>query len=103
MKKSLIKNNIKSIIRTRRRFISILVMAFLGVGFYSGLVATGPDMTESLDKYADSTNLYDINVVSTLGLTDDDINSIKANAKNIMYFIVYLLNFLYFLLVSIFI
>lgn len=78
MKKSLIKNNIKSIIRTRRRFISILVMAFLGVGFYSGLVATGPDMTESLDKYADSTNLYDINVVSTLGLTDDDINSIKA-------------------------
>ena len=46
MKKSLIKNSFKSIIKTRRRFISILVMAFLGVGFYSGLVASGPDMLQ---------------------------------------------------------
>lgn len=77
MKKSLLKNNFKSIHRTRRRFISILIMAFLGVGFYSGLVASSPDMLDSLDKYADSSNLYDINIISTLGLTDDDINAVK--------------------------
>ncbi len=78
IKKSLLKNNLKSIHKTKRRFISILVMAFLGVGFFSGLVATSPDMLDSLDKYADSSNLYDINIMSTLGLTDDDITALQA-------------------------
>lgn len=52
MKKSLVKNNLKAIIKTRRRFFSILVMAFFSVGFFAGLVATSPDMLASLDKYA---------------------------------------------------
>ena len=78
LKKSLFKNNFKSINRTKRRFFSILIMAFLGVGFFSGLVATSPDMLDSLDRYADSSNLYDINILSTLGLTDDDIISIQG-------------------------
>ena len=52
-------------------------MAFLGVGFYSGLVACSPDMQDSLDKYVDKSNMYDIDVISTLGLTDEDINAIK--------------------------
>ena len=78
MKRSLFKNNLKSIHKTRRRFISILVMAFLGVGFFAGLVATSPDMLDSLDKYADSSNLYDINIISTLGLTADDITALQA-------------------------
>ena len=77
LKRSLLKNNFKSIHKTRRRFISILVMAFLGVGFFSGLVATSPDMLDSLDRYADSSNLYDVNILSTLGLTDDDIEVLK--------------------------
>lgn len=77
MKKSLIKNNLKAISKTRRRFLSILVMAFLGVGFYSGLVASSPDMLDSLDKYVDSSNMYDVNIVSTLGLTDEDITAIE--------------------------
>ena len=77
LKKSLVKNNLKTIKRTKRRFISILIMAFLGVGFYAGLVASSPDMLDSLDRYADTSNLYDINIISTLGLTDDDINEIK--------------------------
>ena len=77
MKRSLIKNNLKEISKTRRRFISILIMAFLGVGFYSGLSASSPDMLDSLDSYTDNNKMYDINVISTLGLTDDDINAIK--------------------------
>lgn len=35
-------------------------------------------MLDSLDKYADSSNLYDINIMSTLGLTDDDITALQA-------------------------
>ena len=78
MKKSLFKNNLKSIYKTRRRCISRLVIAFLGVGVFAGLVATSPYMLESVDKYADSSNLYDINIISTLGLTDDDITALQA-------------------------
>ena len=77
MKKSLIKNSFKEISKTKRRFLSILIMAFLGVGFYAGLVACSPDMQDSLDKYVDKSNMYDIDVISTLGLTDEDINAIK--------------------------
>ena len=77
MKRSLIKNNLKEISKTRRRFISILIMAFLGVGFYAGLSASSPDMLDSLDSYTDNNKMYDINVISTLGLTDEDINAIK--------------------------
>ena len=77
MKKSLVKNNLKAIIKTRRRFFSILVMAFLGVGFFAGLVATSPDMLASLDKYARQNKMQDINIISTLGLTDDDIEALN--------------------------
>ena len=77
MKNVLFKNTIKSIINTRRRFLSILLMAMLGVGFFSGLVSTAPDIQQSLDTYLDEKNMYDIEIVSTLGLTDEDIDAIK--------------------------
>lgn len=54
-----------------------MIMAFLGVGFFSGLVATGPDMLDSLDKYTDNNKMFDINIISTLGLTDEDIQALK--------------------------
>lgn len=77
MKKSLLKNNLKEIVKTRRRFLSIMVMAFLGVGFFAGLSASSPDMLDTLDKYTDNNNMYDISIISTLGLTDEDINSLN--------------------------
>lgn len=71
------KNSIKSIIKSRRRFLSILIMAFLGVGFFSGLKACGPDMKEMLDNYVDNNKMYDIKIQSTLGLTDDDLKIVR--------------------------
>ncbi len=49
----------------------------IGVGFYAGLTASSPDMLDSLGSYTDNNKMYDINVISTLGLTDDDVNAIK--------------------------
>lgn len=37
----------------------------------------GPDMRDSLKIYADSSNLFDIDIISTLGLTDNDVEAIK--------------------------
>ena len=81
----LFKYAIKEIFVNRKRFISIMLMALLGVGFFAGLVASGPDMRDSLDKFLDDTNTYDINIVSTLGLTNEDVDEIKKikNTENV--------------------
>ena len=59
------------------RFGAIFAIVALGVGFLSGLLATTPDMYESSDTYFDDTNLYDLRVLSTLGITKDDIAEIS--------------------------
>ena len=51
MKKALLKDSVKEIKNTYKRFISILLMAFLGVGFFAGLRATSPDMLRTIDNY----------------------------------------------------
>ncbi len=82
MKKALRKDTFKEIRKSYKRFISILLMAFLGVGFFAGVRATSPDMKLTIDNYLDTRNVYDIKVISTLGLTEDDVNSIN-NLENI--------------------
>ena len=77
MKKALMKDSFKEIKNTHRRFLSILLMAFLGVGFFAGIRATSPDMVDTIDKYYKEQNVYDIQVVSTLGLTNEDIDAIS--------------------------
>ena len=81
-KKALLKDAFKEIKTTYKRFISILLMALLGVGFFAGLRATSPDMLDTIDKYFKEQNVYDIEVISTLGLTDDDIQAI-SNIENV--------------------
>ena len=77
MKKALYKDAIKEIKNTYKRFISILLMAFLGVGFFAGIRATSPDMVNTLHTYYEALNVYDIQVLSTLGLTQEDVDAIK--------------------------
>lgn len=43
------------------RFLSLLVMAFLGVFVYVGLKSTAPDMLKSLDDAYDEAAIYDLN------------------------------------------
>ena len=85
MKKALFKDSIKEIKNTYKKFISILLMAFLGVGFFAGLRASSPDMVDTIDKYYDKQNVYDIQIVSTLGLTNKDIEELSKieNVENI--------------------
>ena len=77
MKKSLLKDTVRQIKNTFKRFLSILLIVFLGVGFFAGIRATSPDMKDAVDTYYDSQNMMDLEVISTLGLTKDDIKAIK--------------------------
>ena len=78
MKKNrILTSSFRKIKSTYKRFISLMCMALLGVGFFAGIQATSPDMLKTLDTYLDKNDVYDIEIVSTLGLTDNDINKIK--------------------------
>lgn len=77
-KRALTKDFFREIKNTFNRFASILLIVALGVAFFSGVRASKPDMWLSGDALYDSQNMMDIRVLSTLGLTDDDLTAIKA-------------------------
>ena len=82
MKSAMQKDFWREIGHTKSRFFSIMILVALSVAFLSGLRATAPDMKKTGDDYLDSLHLADIQVLSTLGLTDEDIDAIRAQ-KNI--------------------
>lgn len=70
------KNTIREIIKSKSRFMSILLICAIGVGFFSGVRATCGIMKTSADDYYDANNLFDLRVVSTFGLTENDAAAI---------------------------
>ncbi len=76
-KKSFIADLVRSIYKSKARFISILAIITLGVGFFAGINAAEPDMILSADKYYKANNLSDFKIVSPLGFKPSDINSVK--------------------------
>ncbi len=74
MKKTFFKNVIRDIQKTLSRFLSIVIIIAVGVSFYAGVRATSPDMKKSGDYYFSKNNLMDFKLISTLGLTKDDLS-----------------------------
>lgn len=77
MKNKLFEHSIKKIKDNYKRFISLFFLSLLGVGFFGGIKATSPDMLDTLDKFYDDSKVYDIEVLSTSGFSDDDKNEIS--------------------------
>ena len=75
-KKALKKDFYMEIRKSLGRFLSIFFIVALGVSFFSGIRASEPDMRISGDAYFDEKNLMDIKVISTMGLTKDDLHAI---------------------------
>lgn len=76
-KKALRKDFYMEIRRSIGRFMSIFFIVAIGCAFFSGIRASEPDMRYSGDTYFDNRNMMDIQVISTLGLTDDDLQVIE--------------------------
>ena len=77
-KKALRKDFYMEISKSRGRFLSIFLIVALGVAFLSGIRAAEPDLRYSGDAYFDKWKLMDIQVLGTLGLTDTDVEEIRA-------------------------
>lgn len=75
------KDFIREIKNSRNRFLSIMVLAMLSVAFLSGLKATAPDMKGTGDDYLDQQKLLDIQIISTLGITEEDIDELQKREE----------------------
>ena len=77
MTHSLLKNTFREIRNTKARFISIMAIIALGVGFFAGIKATSPSMYSLAETYYSENKLMDYRVISAVGFTEDDISEIE--------------------------
>lgn len=77
MKKALNKDILRDILKSKGRYFSIMLIVALGVAFFSGIKVSPKVMRNTVDDYYDEYNFMDVEIISTLGLTDDDVKAIK--------------------------
>lgn len=76
MTKSLIKSAFREIKNSFGRYVAILAIVALGVGFMSGLMVSEGTMVSSADTYLSEQGYYDFRLISTLGFDDDDVQAL---------------------------
>ncbi len=77
MNRSYKKDTWRSMKKNWKRFLSILIITMLGVTMLTGIYAACQDMYYSADKFFDKQNLFDIRIVSTLGLSEEDVDALE--------------------------
>ena len=77
MKRTMRKELFRAISKSMGRFLSIFLIVALGCGFFAGVKAAGPDMKEAADGYYDNTSLMDLNLVSELGFSRENVTAIS--------------------------
>lgn len=85
MTKAYFKAILREIWRSKARFLSILLIIFLGVAFYTGIRATGPDMSQAATTYFRTQRLATNSVQSTLGLTRADTRVLAQHRDRVTY------------------
>ena len=73
----LLKNSLKKIKKSFGRYLSLVLIIFIGVGFYTGIIESIPNIKRVQTNFYNEKNTMDIKVLSTLGLNDEDIKAIK--------------------------
>lgn len=68
----------RSIWKGKKRFFAIMIITVLGTTMFSGLKAACVDLRHSADNFFDSQRLFDLCIMSTLGLTDEDIEVLSG-------------------------
>ena len=72
----------KTLSRTIRstfgRYLAILAIVALGVGFFTGLKNAQPSMQATADTYLTEQSMYDFRILSSLGFTDEDVEAFES-------------------------
>jgi putative ABC transport system permease protein len=77
MKNVYLKSSFKEIKSSKGKFISIILIILLGTMLFVGVRSTGPDLSNSASSYVNKYNLSDLQIISTMGLTEDDLQILK--------------------------
>ena len=83
MNKVIWKDNLTEIKKSWPRFLSILLIMLLGVAFFVGIRATSPAMVETARQFYEQYHLPDGQILSTLGLNEDDIQLIEEKGLTV--------------------
>lgn len=73
----MMKDLTRTIMRSKGRFFAIAAICAIGVGFFGGLQMTCGDMKQAATTFFNNTNMMDIRVLCNLGLSQENIESIK--------------------------
>ena len=77
MKSALWKDILREIRKSKGRFFSIMMIVAIGVAFFAGVKGSVPDMKYTADKYFDDYQAQDIQLVSSVGFTKEDVEEIR--------------------------
>ena len=78
MVKAWTKNNLREITHTLGRYLAIVGIVALGVGFFAGVKTTKPAMLQTGAHYVEQTRMFDYRLISTLGMTRADAEYFAA-------------------------
>ena len=74
----MIKTTLREIKGSLGRYLAIFAIVTLGIGFFAGLKITKPAMVDTEDEYLLEKNFFDYRLLSTIGFTEDDVESLKG-------------------------
>lgn len=72
----LITSTLREIKNSLGRYLAILTIIALGVGFFAGLRICRPMLVDSANEYFQNQNFYDYRLLSTLGFSEDNVLSL---------------------------
>ena len=76
--KAINKNILREISKTKSKFISIMIIMFLGVFIFVGLKETSPAMVNIYNKYIERHKMYDLRVSHNFGINEEDMKIINS-------------------------
>ena len=78
MLNSYTKDILRTIKNNGKRFIALMLITALGLTAFAGIYAACRDYYISADRFYDEQHLFDVRVLSTLGLTEDDVDALQS-------------------------
>lgn len=82
MRTAMIKTILREIKNSLSRYLAILAIVTLGVGFFAGLKVTKPAMLETVGLFLSEHDFFDYRLLSTLGFSKEDVDAI-ANTPGV--------------------
>ena len=76
MSSAMIKTTIREIKGSLGRYLAILAIVMLGVGFFAGLKTTKPAMIATENDYFSQQNFFDFRLLSTIGFKEEDVEAL---------------------------